>query len=188
MAGENLRQQQDRGDLGEFRGLDIEASDVDPALGAQGTHTNQAHRDQAGDHGPIDRPGPAGDALHRNLGEQQGDDQTNGGRHPVLVPIGVTGLALGTGDQKARDENHRQGDPPEDLVDTRKQAATASIPFEEQASAAAIPEARERHQRAATGRRDASAAKAAAVADSGALTVTGRPPSPPCTTANSIGS
>ena len=60
---------------------------------------------------------------------------------PGAVPVGITGLALRTGDQEARDENHRQGDPPQDLVDTRKQAAPASIPFEEQASAAAIPEA-----------------------------------------------
>ena len=184
-----MGQQKDRRHLGELRRLHVEATDVDPALGPQGADADDPHSDQAGHREPVDGPGPAGDPLHRHPGQQQGQHHAHGSGDPVLVPVGVAGLPLGAGDQEAGDEDHRQGDPPEQLVDPGEPAAAPDRPpAGEQTGAAPAPGSDQRHAAATSGSRAARSRKAAAVADWGAESTAGRPPSPPSTTASSIGS
>ena len=125
VAAEHTGQQQNRRHLGEFGGLHIETADVDPALGAEGTHTDDPHRDQAGHHQSVDGPLPAQQFVHRQPRQHQGDGGAHRGRDPVLIPFGGGCLPLGAGDQAAGQQDQGPGHAPEDPVHIGQRAAPA---------------------------------------------------------------
>ena len=114
MTGKNSPQQQNGRDFGEFGWLHIDGADADPALRPQSRGSHDTHGDQAKNRQAVNRDQKRLQPVQRKTCEGQGDQGTNTGCDPVVIPIGVVGLALGAGNQHARDGHHGQRDAPED--------------------------------------------------------------------------
>ena len=116
MAREHGCHQQNRRDLGEFGRLDIQWSDADPALCSKGGGADQAHGDQADHRGAVDRDEQRPQPLQRQPPEAQGKQTPHRRGDPVVIPVGVVGLALGAGDQHPSDAHHGQRNSQENPV------------------------------------------------------------------------